>query len=137
MAKYPHRIFEMYEFRDEAIQALTPKTESNVTEANEQQSWTFKHLAVSRPAVVTLVTFKEATEFGDATMSDFRDDLTRLADMLEKNSQVLFDFTGVVLFSAAAVNALVQCKQRLRNRGSRLALCSLAPTVRESFFAAT
>ncbi len=137
MAKYPHRIFEMYEFRDEAIQELTPKTERNLAEATEPESWTFKYLAVSRPEDVTLVTFKEATEFGDAAVNELRDDLARLADMLEKNSKVLIDFTGVASFSAASVNAIALCKQRLRNKGSRIALCSLAPTVRESFFAAT
>ena len=33
MAKYRHRIFEMYEFRDEAVRALTPKLARPVTEA--------------------------------------------------------------------------------------------------------
>ena len=42
MAKYRHRIFEMYEFRDEATRALTPKSARPATEATAPESWTFK-----------------------------------------------------------------------------------------------
>jgi len=136
MAKYRHRIFEMYEFRDEATHALTPKSENTVTEGTAPESWTFRHLAVSRSAVVTHVKFKEETTFGDETVQTLREDLAKLAEMLDKDSKVLFDFAGVVLFGPASFNALVLFNKRLKNKGSRIALCSLAPTVRESFLAA-
>ena len=32
MAKYAHRVFEMYDFRDEAVRALMPKSVNPVTE---------------------------------------------------------------------------------------------------------
>ncbi len=53
MAKYHHRIFEMYEFRDEALRALTPRTNRAVSDAAVSESWTFTHLAVSNSASVT------------------------------------------------------------------------------------
>ena len=62
--------------------------------------------------------------------------MAKLADMLDRDSKVLFDFAGVVLFGPASFNALVLFNKRLENKGSRIALCSLAPTVRESFLAA-
>ena len=137
MAKYRHRIFEMYDFRDEATRALTPKSENTGTEGTAPESWTFRHLAVSRSGAVTHVTFKEATTFGDEIASELREDLVKLADMLVRDSKVLFDFVGVVLFGSASFNALVLFNKRLKIKGSRIALCCLVPTVRESFLAAT
>ena len=64
MAKYNHRIFEMYEFRDEALRALTPRTNRAVSDAAVSESWTFTHLAVSNAASVTHVEFKGAQSFG-------------------------------------------------------------------------
>ena len=126
----------MYEFLDEATHALTPKSENTVTEGTAPESWTFRHLAVSRSEVVTHVKFNEEATFGDETVNTFREDLAKLADMLDRDSKVLFDFAGVVLFGPASFNALVLFNKRLKNKGSRIALCSLAPTVRESFLAA-
>ena len=136
MAKYRHRIFEMYEFRDEAVLAITPKSENTVTEATTPESWTFAHLAVSRSASVTLVQFKETRTFEEETVSELRDDFAQLADSLGRDSKVLLDFTGVELFSSDAIDALVLFNQKLQTKGSRLALCCLGPATRESFFAA-
>ncbi len=136
MAKYRHRIFEMYEFRDEAVLAITPKSENTVTETTTPESWTFAHLAVSRSASVTLVQFKEARTFEEETVSELRDDFAQLADRLGRDSKVLLDFTGVELFSSDAIDALVLFNQKLQTKGSRLALCCLGPATRESFFAA-
>ncbi len=58
MPKYRHRIFEMYDFRDEAILALAPKSDHSATEATPPETWTFEHLAVSRSERVTHVKFK-------------------------------------------------------------------------------
>jgi hypothetical protein len=136
MAKYRHRIFEMYEFRDEASRALTPKTEKTATEATTPESWTFRHLAVSRCGGVTHVQFKEAKNHGDKTLSSFGADLGHLADMLGRDSKVLLDFTGVASISSASINAIILFNKVLRTKGSRIALCSLEPTARKSFFPA-
>ena len=136
MAKYRHRIFEMYEFRDEAIDALTPKFARPVTEASVPESWTFKHLAVSRSACVTLVQFQPAQTFGEETVSDLREDFTQLADRLVRDSKVLLDFAGVVSFSDASIATLVLFKQTLQVKGSRMALCCLNLATRETFSAA-
>jgi anti-anti-sigma regulatory factor len=136
MAKYRHRIFEMYDFRDEAAQAIAPRSEKLATEATAPESWTFTHLDVSRSAGVTLVQFKEQQSLGEETFSDLRDDFLRLADKLGRDSKVLVDFTGVTSFSAAAIDALALFNQKLQTKGSRIALCSLDPATRESFFVA-
>ena len=134
MAKYRHRIFEMYEFRDETILALTPKIAKPAPELTAPESWAFKHLAVSRSASVTHVKFKEAPTLGEETVN-FGGDFAQLADRLGRDSKVLLDFTGVTAFSSSSIEVLVQFKQKLQPKGSRLALCCLDPAVRESFFA--
>jgi len=135
MAKYRHRIFEMFDFRDEAIRALMPKSDQTVTEATATETWTSAHLAVSRSARVTHVEFKRVQTFGEETVSDLREDFAQLADRLARDSRVLLDFAGVMSFSAASLDLLVLFNQKLRARGSRMVLCSLDPTARECFFA--
>ena len=134
MAKIPHRIFEIYESHDEATRALTPKSEKIATESTGPGSWTFEHLTVSRTAGVTHVQFTEAENFGEETVAGLREDFARLADKLGIDNKVLVDFTGVVLFSAAFIDALVVFSKKLRTKGSRIALCCLAPAAREFFF---
>ena len=135
MAKIPHRVFEIYESRDEATRALKPKLEKAATESSAPDSWTFQHLTVSRSAGVTHVQFTQAKDFGEETVAGLRADFAQLADQLGIDSRVLVDFTGVALFSAAFIDALVVFRRKLRTRGSRIALCCLAPTARAFFFA--
>ena len=137
MAKLPHRIFEIYESREEAIQVLTPKSERTATDATAPESWEFRHLVVSRSAGVTLVQFNEAQDFGDETVAGLRDDFAQLADQLGRDNKILLDFTGVVVFGPAFISAIALFNKKLRVKGSRIALCCLAPGVRESFFAVT
>ena len=134
MAKHRHAIFEMYEFRDEAIRALTPKTAHPVTEATASESSTFKHLVVSRAAAVTQVEFKRAQTLGDEIVRDLREDFAQLADTLVRDSKVVLDFAGVKSFCTASIQALVIFDKKLRIKGSRIALCCLEPAARESFF---
>lgn len=134
MAKIPHRIFEIYESRDEATRALTPKLERTANESSAPDSWVFKHLTVSRSAGVTHVQFTEAKDFDERTVSGLREDFAQLAAALGIDSKVLVDFTGVVLFDAAFIDALVVFSKGLRTKGSRIALCCLAPATRQFFF---
>jgi anti-anti-sigma regulatory factor len=134
MAKYRHRIFEMYEFRDEATRALTPKSARPDTEATAPESWTFKHLAVSRSASVTHVRFKRAQTFGEETVGDLREDLSQLADRLVRDSRVLFNFAGVMSFGSASIEALALFNRTLQIKGSQIALCCLDLAVHQSFF---
>ena len=80
MAKYRHRIFELYEFRDEATRALPAKSARPVRESAAQESWTFKHLVVSQSASVAHLQFKGAHAFGEETATDLRVDFSQLAD---------------------------------------------------------
>lgn len=133
MAKYRNRIFEMYEFRDEAIRALMPKSGKTATEATTPELSTFVYLAVSRSADLTHVQFKAAKTCGEETASALREDFVLLSDRLDRDSKVLLDFTGVVSFGTASIEALILLNKHLRHRGSRVVLCSLSPAVRECF----
>jgi hypothetical protein len=134
MAKILHRIFEIYESREEAIRTLAPKAERTARESSAPDLGTFGHLAVSRLAGVTRVEFREASNFNEATVAGLREDFAQLADKLGVGSKVLVDFTGVELFQAAFIDALLLFSKKLRTKGSRIALCCLAPTAREFFF---
>jgi anti-anti-sigma regulatory factor len=134
MAKIPHRIFEIYESCAEATRALTPKSVKTATESTAPESWVFEHLSVSRSAGVTHVQFTKAEDFGEETVAGLRADFAQLADALGIDNKVLVDFTGVVLFSAPFIDALAVFSKKLRTKGSRIALCGLAPAARQSFF---
>ena len=126
----------MYDFRDEAVRALTPKTASPVTDAIDSESWDFKLLAASRSASVTHVGFKKAQAFRDYAVSDLRKDFAQLTDKLAINSKVLLDFTGLNTFSTASIDMLISFKKNLRHKGSRIVLCCLNSAVHDSFFVA-
>jgi|OpeIllAssembly_1097287.scaffolds.fasta_scaffold216292_1 anti-anti-sigma regulatory factor len=134
MAKILHRIFEIYESLEEATCALTPKLERTARETSALESWTFEHLAVTRSVGVTRVQFKEAGDFNEETIAGLRADFAQLADKLGNDSKVLVDFTGVELFHAAFIDALLLFSKKLRTKGSRIALCCLAPAARAFFF---
>ncbi len=135
MAKYPHRIFEMYEEREEAIRALTPKSkEMDANTLAIPSPLDLSHLDVSRGATVTHVRFTGAGGFPKEAEAGLLEDLEKLVAVLEINSKVLLDFEDVESFSPACVNALVVFERKLRNRGSRAVLCSLASDTRASFF---
>ena len=126
----------MYDFHDEAVRALTPKTASPVTDAIDSNSWDFKFLAASRAASVTHVGFKKDQALRNGAANDLREDFAQLTDKLTIDSKVLLDFTGLNSFSAASIDMLVSFSKNLRHKGSRMALCCLNSTVRDSFFAA-
>jgi len=136
MAKYPHRTFEMYDFRDEAVSALTPKAASPVTEAIKSEFWNFKCLAASQSANVTLVGFKQDQPSKEDIVGDLHKDFAQLTNKLGIGSKILLDFTGLDSFSPAAIDLLVSFKTHLRHKGSRIVLCCLDSAVRNSFFPA-
>lgn len=135
MAKYRHRIFEIYEERNEAIGALTPsrfgveKTKPPAPLPSE-----FGHLSVSRTAFVTHVRLNGTAEFTNETEPALREDLIRLADELEIDSKVLLDFENVQSVSASCIEAMAAFQRKLRKRGSRVVLCCLAPDARACFY---
>jgi len=134
MAKYRHRIFEMYEQRDEALDALTPRTERSATEITAPETWTFTYLEASRVADKILLRFKGSQVFDDTVIGAFRDDLTRLCGLLGRDSRLLLDFSEVTLFNAAAIRELAQFSRNLQSKGSRIVLCCLEPAVSAAFF---
>lgn len=135
MAKYRHRIFEMYEQRDEALDALTPRTEKTATEVTAPETWDFAYLQASRVADKILLRFKGTQIFDDSVLGALRDDLTRLTGFLGRDSRLLLDFSDVTLFNAAAIRELAQFSRNLQSKGSRVVLCCLEPDVSAAFFA--
>ena len=135
MAKYRHRIFEMYELRDEAIRALTPKSGKSATEVTAPESWTFAHLVVSRVAGVIQVQFKEPKTFDDTTANGLRDDLTHWPICWAGTARSCWISPAWLSFHASSISVLGQFKVNLQTKGSRIALCCLEPATRDSFFA--
>ena len=135
MAKYRHRMFEMFEFADEATSALASKSTRPAAESDHPEWWTFLQLTVTRSAGVTHVHFKPTTNLSEEeTLAELRKDFALLADSLVNDSRVLLDFTGRSEFCAASIEALAAFNRKLQSKGSRLALCNLDPAVQASFF---
>lgn len=134
MAKYRHRIFEMYDFRDEAVEAVKPNSAKAVTDSSVPVSGTFRHLSVSRCDNVTLVQFRDLTTADNKIAAHLRDDFHELAENLGRDSKVVLDFSGIDLFEPACGRELQQLSKKLQMKGSRIVLCSLSPNVRASFF---
>jgi hypothetical protein len=137
MAKDRHRIFEIYESRDEAAWELMPKTHKTANEVTDAESWSFKQLVVSPLAGIMQVQFREAALLAQELVAQIQDDLSHLASKLNGDSRVLIDFTGVQMFGSAGINALIGFNKKLQNRGSRMVLCCLDTNVRASFFVTT
>ena len=133
MAKYAHRMFEMYDLRDEAARALTPRVERPTGDITSPLCWAVKYLTVCRIAGITHIRFQGTQDFGDETLNDLRQDFARVADVLDRDSKVVLDFSDVVSFDAGAINAVALFHRKLQTKGSRIALW-LAPAVRTSFF---
>jgi anti-anti-sigma factor len=136
LAKLRHKLFEMYEFRDEAVLALTSSnapTRENDLEVPESSSFTYLNVSVADQ--VTVVQFKGAEAFELQTAYKLQSDFKLLADQLARDSKVLFDFDGVKSFGSNSIGILAAFNQTLRNRGSRIGLCCLEPEVQRSFFA--
>lgn len=134
VAKYNHRVFEMYEFRDEAIKAITSKAANAAAETKPSESWEFEFLNVSRLASVTHVEFKKSQSSEGNTTGNLRRDFAKLSEILDNDSRVLLDFTGQGVVSTVAIDAIVSFNTALRQKGSRMVLCCLDPAVRSSFF---
>ena len=135
MAKYLHRVFEMYELRDEAVRALTRNKISFVTDVVDPEFWDFNLLVASHSAIITHVEFKKDVNFTEGVASDLRKDIAALTGRLPGDSRVLWDFTGVKSFTTASTDMLVTFNKDLKHRGSRLVLCCLEPAVRGALFA--
>ena len=125
----------MFEFRDEAVSALTPKSTGSATESVDPALWTFQNFEASRRDGVTLITFKESKEGQNEESSrKISDELSLIARSLVNNSRVVMDFEGLPEFSADSIEALTQFNKTLQSKGSRLALCNLEPEVHTAFF---
>ena len=135
MAQIRHRTFEIFDFAQEAIDALASKSARVHAYALDPELWRFHQLDTSiRPSGVVHVTFKPLADGDSESMSKFGTDLTDLAKSLTNGSRVLLDFEGVVAFDADAVAKLTKFNSKLQSKGSRVVLCNLEPTAQASFF---
>lgn len=134
MAKYRHRTFEMYESRDEAVAALTPKVRRDKADSADPGLWAFQHFAASRADGVTLISFKASMNQELETTSSIGDELTLMSRSLANDSRVVIDFGGLPTLAPEAIESLEQFKKTLQSKGSQLALCNLEPDVHAAFF---
>lgn len=137
MAKRPHRIFEMFDFRDEALRALASKSADRALAAPtvvDEESWNFEHLSASLVEQVMVVKFRVPRAFEAEHVVELRQDFSQLANKVDAESKILLDFTGVKSIPDELVAMLTQFYQNLRHKGARLLLCCLGPETRDSFF---
>ena len=135
MAKIRHRIFEIFDFVQEASNALASKSARVSSYALDPDLWRFRHLHSNiKPSGVAHVTFKQKkADVESQSMSDLGKDLADLAELLTNGSRVLLDFEGVTTFDADAISKLGEFHRKLQSKGSRVVLCNLEPTVQASF----
>lgn len=135
MAKTHHRTFEIFDFVQEASNALASKSARVNTYALDPDLWRFRRLASAiKPSGVVHVTFKQDTDSESESMSDLGGDLTDLAELLTNGSRVLLDFEGVQAIDSDAIVNLTEFHDKLQSKGSRVVLCNLDSAVRASFF---
>ncbi len=140
MAKIRHRTFEMFDFLQEASDALASKSARPVTYAADSALWGLRQLDVTiKPSGVVHATFKppsgKSRPGNEAEwMSDFSNDLGELIKSLTSGARVMLDFEGVETFTPDAIARLGELQSKLKNKGSRIVLCNLEPEVRAMFF---
>ncbi|QDT09026.1 hypothetical protein [Planctomycetes bacterium K23_9] len=143
MPRIRHRSFQIYDFLQEANDALASKSARINTYSLDPDLWRFRQLDVQiRPTGVAHVTFKPRADVdsdsGSDVELDFANDLGRdladLADLLTNGSRAVLDFEGVETFNADAIAKLSDFNGKLTHKGSRFVLCNLGPTTRDSFF---
>jgi|TARA_B110000495_G_C23004045_1_gene592901 hypothetical protein len=133
MAKTRHRTFEIFDFLQEASDALASKSARVNTYALDPNLWRFRQLdSAIKPSGVVHVTFMQDTD--SESMSDLGGDLTDLSELLTNGSRVLLDFEGVPAIDSDAIINLTEFNDKLQNKGSRVVLCNLEPAVRAAFF---
>ena len=134
MAKRRHRVFEMYDFQDEALQALVPKEASSETDTALPKALNCKHLTVSRTTSVTHVEFKGTQDFGEETVNDISKDFALLLANSDLDSRILLNFANVKSICAACIEVFIHFSKSLRHKGSRVVLCCLDVEARKCFF---
>lgn len=133
IAKTPHRIFEIYADRDEAIQALTPKSGAPV-DYGHLATTSYQQLSAAVRGCVLHVEFADKECSDNTAIDGLRGDFLELSQNMAMNGRVLMDFQGVEAFSPEAIELLVEFNKRMRNKGSRVVLCCIEPEVLENFF---
>ncbi len=135
MAKIRHRNFEIFDFLQEASDALASKSARVNAYTIDPSQWEFRELdAELRPSGVVHVTFKRPAYDDPKSRSDLGIDLANLAELLANDSRVVLDFEGVQAYDADAVIKLSEFDSKIRNKGSRFVICNLESAVSDSFF---
>lgn len=135
IAKIRHRNFEIFDFVQEASDALASKSARVNTYTLDPDLWRFRQLDVAiRPSGVAHVTFKQPSLSDADSVDDIGTDLADLAGLLVNGSRVLMDFEGVLEFGTDSIIKLTDFNSKLQTKGSRVVLCNLESTVRDSFF---
>ncbi len=124
----------MFDFLQEATQALLSKSSRPSQVKTDANLWSFQRLRVSQTDGVIHVTFKLDEQDSTSALDDLVKDLNLMAKSFDTDSQVVLDFEGLQAFCPDSIAALAVFGRRLQSKGSRMSLCNLEPSVRESFF---
>lgn len=125
----------MFENRDEAIQHLTPNSAHSVPDASVLDASTYKTLLVAQLGCILHLSFVGSITDQTGELEDLSREFDHLASNVERGSRILLDFAGVESFDPSAIDTLVLLNKRLRNKGSRIVLCSVSRNAKKSFFA--
>ncbi len=134
MAKYRHRLFEMFDFHDEACDALSTKGDTgSMPPVVPWEDAKLSYLTVQYENGLTKVSFLPMDASENDTR-DYRNDIAVIASQVTRNNKLLFDFSGVHTFSDTAIAALGNLSNTLRHKGSRIVLCCLSDSAKACFF---
>jgi len=132
IGKTPHRIFELYEIRDEAIEALTPKNAVKF-DHDHLDSSNYQQISITALDLILHVQFS-SKRYDEATLAELTGDFLELSKVLAMNSKILIDFENVEAFCPRSIDLLAEFNKKLRNKGSSVVLCCLDEEVMKSFF---
>lgn len=90
------------------------------------------HLKVSKSDGVTVVEFADRKILDELSISEIRDELTKLASEPE-TSKLLLSFQNVEHLSSAALGVLITLNKQVAERKGRLKLSDITPQIYEVF----
>jgi hypothetical protein len=134
MTKTHHRTFEMYDFAEEAENALASKSARLQPNSDDPQVWALRHFVASRSSGIIHMKFVDTELLGEEAAGELRDNFSELAEQLVNGSRVLIDFEGLLAVDAEFIAELATFNRKLQAKASRVVLCNLDEAVQDSFF---
>lgn len=134
MARHRHRVFEIYDDFIEAVQALAPRGNQVDDLSTELAALTLNHISASYEKGLAHVAFPKTKNLEFEQLAELRADLSSLTELLPRDCRIVVDFQGIESLDVRVIEVFVLWCKHLKNRGSRMVICQLAPSVYEAFF---